>query len=128
MVGYRALTPPPTIEAADIIDAASTLPDRIAPGTRLLLVYNTIVTLYLADAEYAALRANMTEAFRRLPEGVRGLWLEHELPRDGEPSVPPNLFALKLHELADNTLTTRYLAYTDAHPQTILLTRGWREL
>ncbi len=122
---FERLQPAPQIETVNIITAARTLHTRIAPGTRLLLVYNTIVTLYLNDTDYADLHANIAAAFRDLPPDVRGLWIEHEFPRHGEPGVPPKLYALKAHTLENGVLRMRYLAYTEAHPQTIMLLAGW---
>lgn len=125
---YRHLEPPPVIRAANIIEAAQTLPEQIAPGTGLLLVYNTVVTHYFSDPDYAALHANIAEAFRHLPDGVSGLWLEHEAPRPDESPTPPKLFALKAHTLQAGRLDTRYVAYTEPHPQTITLLPGWEAL
>jgi len=122
LVGYQGVQPPPHIEAANMIDAARTLHTRLTPETRVLLVYNTIATLYLNDADYAALRSSIVETFAQLPDSVTGIWLEHEPTRVDEPPVPPKLYALKVHTLLDNdTLNTRYIAYTEAHPQTIVL-------
>jgi hypothetical protein len=129
VAAYQALSPAPELYAANIIDAAQHLHEQIAPGTRVLLVYNTITTLYLPDPEYAALRRNIEASFQQLPDGVRGVWIELEAPRFGEPATPPKLFAIKAHLLdARGELEARYLAYTEAHPQTIMLLEGWEDL
>lgn len=125
---YRHLDPPPMISAANVIEAVQTLPAQSALEAGLLIVYNTIVTHYFTDSDYAALRANMEDAFRRLPGSVSGLWLEQEAPRQGEAPVPPKQFALKAHTLQNGEWNTRYLAYTDAHPQTVTLLPGWEML
>ncbi len=121
---FNQLQPPPEIRSANIIEAAKTLHEEIAPGTRLLLVYNTAVTCYINDADYALLRANVTESFSKLPNGVYGLWLEHEAPRNGEPVAPLNLLALKANTLRSGQLSMRHLAYSEPHPQTIQLLPG----
>ncbi len=123
--GYRHLEPPPEIVKADAVEAARTLHTLAAPGTRLLLVYNTWVTSYMDDAEYAALAANMMSSFAQLSPGVCGLWLELEAVRRGEPKPPDKLCPLKAHVLIDGVLSTRILAHCEPHPQTITLLPGW---
>jgi hypothetical protein len=127
--GYHALSPAPELHSTNIIDAAQHLDTQIAAGSRLLLVYNTVTTLYLPDPEYGTLRHNIEASFRALPAGVRGVWLELEPPRFGEPATPPKLFALKAHLLDHNgELEARYLAFTEPHPQTVMLLDGWEDL
>ncbi len=129
VAGYQALSPAPELHAANIIDAAQNLHEQVAPGSRLLLVYNTVTTVYMQDFEYGALRSNIEESFRALPDGVRGVWIELEAPRFGEPATPPKLFALKAHLLdANGELEARYLAFTEPHPQTVMLLDGWEDL
>lgn len=129
IAAYQALDVRPEVHTANIIEAARTLADQVEPGSRLLLVYNTTVTIYLDDADYSALRRNIEASFRALPTGTRGVWLELEAPRFGEPPVPPRLMVLKAHVLdRSGELEARYLAYTEAHPQTIMLLEGWTGL
>jgi len=128
IAAYHTAQPPPQLHQGNIIADARRLPDYVVPRTRLLLVFNSAVTIYFADAEYAALRESIIEAFRALPAGVKGLWLELEVARERELSTLPKLSALKAHMLIDGDLTTRYLAYAEPHPQTWMLLKGWSDL
>jgi hypothetical protein len=129
ILAYRTLEPKPIIHSANIIDAVSTLHEQIAPGTKLLLLYNSTVTVYLDDKQYTALHRNIETMFRALPKGVRGVWVELESPRFGEPATPPKLCAIKAHTLTDRgDLEAQYLAYAEPHPQTVMLLKGWSDL
>ncbi len=128
IAAYQSAQPPPQLHQGNIIADARRLPDYVAPGTRLLLVFNSAVTIYFADAEYTALHESVRDAFRALPAGVTGLWLELEVAREREPSTLPKLSALKAHILIDGELMMRYLAYAEPHPQTWMLLEGWSEL
>jgi hypothetical protein len=126
---FLALDPPAELQTADIISAAATLYERIPSETRLVVIYNTTVTLYIPDAAYERLRQNVETCFRAMPPHMRGLWFELELARPGESAIPAGHYALKVHRLdPDGVLRMMILATTNAHPQHIRLTQRWEIL
>jgi hypothetical protein len=125
---FQTTTPPPEVVQADIKDVARTLHESIGPETRLLLVYNTAVTLYLNDEDYALLGSNIAESFRQLPSDVRGLWIELESRRRTDPPTPAKLYPIKIHRLVNGELQQAYYGFTEPHPQHISLLAGWEHL
>lgn len=130
VTAFRSVQPAPQIEAASIIDAAATLHTRVAPGTRLLLVFNSAVTGYLSDLQYQALRANLLSAFQQLPEAVLGVWLEFEGSR--APEATPEQFFLTSHQVdlsgASAAFHSTIIAVSEPHPHTITFTESFPTL
>jgi hypothetical protein len=125
---YKTVQPPPALQVADMIQAAQKLDTHITAGSKLLLVYNTLVTTYFSDDDYAALKNNITAAFSRLPADVHGLWIEMESARAGEPHVASKHFPIKAHFLENGELTMIHIGYTEAHPQMFHFMPGWERL
>jgi len=113
---------------AIIIEAASTLHTQITEQTKLLIVFNSAVTMYMIDEDYEMLHAHITETFLKLPKGTRALWVELEPPRKGDPESPDTRFPLKLHMLREADLRMYYLAFTESHPRNVVLLPGWNIL
>jgi hypothetical protein len=113
------------IRTADIVEAASKLHKVITPDTRLLIMYNSAVTVYLQDQAFAALHTGIETAFKALPPQVKGVWLELEAPRCGDPGLPSGKYAMKLRSLHDDRLRMQYMAICEPHPQTITFLPGW---
>jgi hypothetical protein len=112
----------------DILQAAQHLPNLIAtetPEPHLLLVYNSAVTTYFDDTDYHELRTLLMHSFQRLPQGVRGLWLENETPRYNEPLERPKHFLLRARLPFMGGISSLYLGELEAHPQNIYLRKGW---
>ena len=84
-----------------------------------VLVFNSIATVYLAHAEYGALRRGMRDALA--PWEGRALWVEFERAR-GTPAGPLNLSA---HRVVDGALQTRVLATGEARPEEMRLVGDW---
>lgn len=127
VAAYQALDPAPILRAGNIIESAAQLHTLLAPGTRLLLAFNSAVTGYLSDAEYAQLRVNVATAFRALPADVMGVWVEFESPRTSHPAAG-NGFAVTVNTLQAGQLRPAVVGYAEAHPQTITFTAGWADM
>jgi hypothetical protein len=124
---YQALDPAPVLRAGNIIEAAAQFHTLIAPETRLLLAFNSAVTVYFSDAEYAQLRANVAAAFRSLPDGVLGAWVEFESPRTPH-AAAGNGFTIQVNVLQDGELRSVVVGYAEPHPQTITFTANWADV
>src|SRR5260221_12773976 len=111
-----------------MIEAARSLHTQITPETKLLLVYNTVVTQYLTDEQYAQLNDNVIESFRQLPQGVKGFWFELEAPRHDDPVAFKKMFPLKAHILKDGHGRMEYVAHTEPHPQMVIFLPVWDSL
>jgi hypothetical protein len=82
-----------------------------------LLVFNSIATVYLDDADYAALKKGMADALA--PWGARAAWVEYERPRSG-----PGPLELAIHRVAGATLHTQLIASGGPRPQELRLRAG----
>jgi hypothetical protein len=111
----------------DMTEAAAHLSEWVVgiKPPHLLLIFNSAVTVYFSDASYEGLRANILHSLNHLPDGVRGLWLEHESPRRDETIERDKHFLLKAH-VADGSRL--YLGELEAHPQNLYLRTGWGDL
>lgn len=98
---------------------AANRPPRAGEG---LLVFNSIATIYLGEADYATLQRSMARALA--PWGGRALWVEYERAR-GARAGP---LELAVHRVVDGALETRVLGSGAPRPQEIRLRRGWEAL
>ncbi|HUG78671.1 MAG TPA: DUF2332 family protein [Burkholderiales bacterium] len=98
---------------------AANRPPRHGEG---LLVFNSIATIYLGDAEYADLQRAMARVLA--PWGSRGLWVEYERAR-GAREGP---LELCVHRALHGRLDTRLLGSGAPRPQEIRLRGGWEAL
>jgi hypothetical protein len=106
----------PRLEPCAFADAPawllSNLKARLDEG---LLVFNSIATVYLDAAAYAALKQGMTRALA--PWGERAVWVEYERPR-GEANAP---LELRIHRSIGGALRTRILASGPPHAAALTL-------
>jgi hypothetical protein len=95
---------------------AANRPPRPQEG---LIVFNSIATIYLGNAEYEALRGGLTRALA--PWQERAIWVEFERARGA--SAGP--LELSVHRVVDSRLCTRVLASGEPRPQVVRLLEGW---
>jgi len=91
------------------------LQPRLGEG---LLVFNSIGTVYLGDAEYEHLRRGMARALA--PWRERALWVEYERARD----APDGPLELALHRAAAGALRTEVIARGPPRPDRLQLRAG----
>ena len=109
----------PVLERCTFEEAPDWLAQQPARQGEGLLVFNSIATVYLSNADYGALRRGMRDALA--PWDGRALWVEFERAR-GIPAGPLNLSA---HRVADGALQTRVLATGEARPEEMRLLGDW---
>lgn len=118
----------PERRTANIVEVSGSLHTQIPDATKLVVVFNSAVTMYMIDEDYSTLHDNITATFLKLPKGTRGLWVELEPPRKDDPESPDMRFPLKLHMLRESDLRMYYLAFTESHPRNVVLLPGWNIL
>ncbi len=127
---FQSAVPTPQIHANNILDVTRNLHEQIAPETKLLVVYNSSVTMYMTDEDFTTLKNNIAESFKQLPEGVRALWMELEPARHDDPDPFRKLFPVKAHLIrsGESDLRMEYVAHTEPHPQTYIFLPVWDTL
>ena len=128
LTSFKNVKPGPEINTADMIEAARSLHTHITPETKVLLVYNTVVTQYMTDEQYAVLHDNIIESFHQLPENVRAYWFELEPPRADDPDAFKKMYPLKAHIIREGHGRMEYVAHTEPHPQMVILLPVWDSL
>lgn len=110
----------PRLECRTFADSPAWLvehrPPRPGEG---LLVFNSIGTIYLADAEYAALREGMATALA--PWSGRALWVEYERAR-GATDGP---LEIRVHRSTGGDLQSFVLGAGPPRPSHLELRDGW---
>ncbi|MFT4174596.1 MAG: DUF2332 family protein [Rhodocyclaceae bacterium] len=103
--------------AVAIGEAAPTLVRLLVPG-QTVVFFNTIVTSYFSDADYARLRQAVGQAFAGPLAAYRCAWIEHEPARSApaERSAHQSLVTVNtLH--ANGALVEQRLAGVEFHPR-----------
>lgn len=110
----------PRLVRCSFADAPAWLLAHRQPGPQQgLLIFNSIATVYLDEADYAALRRGMADALA--PWQDRALWVEYERAR--EASEGP--LQLKVHRVIDGRLQTRVLASGAPRPVELRVHEHW---
>lgn len=117
----------PQIFQGNIIEAASLIPKLVedVEGPHVVVAYNSAVTAYFTDRQYEDLRINLINAFKELPTGVQGIWLENEPPRYNETVEHDKYFLIRAKAEFMGGASTFYLGEIEAHPYTVYLREGW---
>lgn len=109
----------PRLERCAFSDAPAWLIANRAPrASHGLLVFNSIATVYLNDADYASLRRGMARALA--PWQERGLWVEYERARGVDGPLQ-----LKVHRVIDGRLQSRVVASGAARPVELRMHEHW---
>jgi hypothetical protein len=84
-----------------------------------LLIFNSIATVYLDEADYGALKRGMTRALE--PWQDRALWVEYERARN----APDGPLELRVHRVVDGRLQQRVLATGGPRPVELRFHEHW---
>lgn len=110
----------PRLERCAFADAPAWLhANRRARPQQGLLVFNSIATVYLDEADYGALRRGMAGVLA--PWQERGLWVEYERGR----RTPDGPLELRVHRIVDGRLQSRVLATGAPRPVALHVHEDW---
>ncbi len=112
-------------EDGDMVDCVRRLAARPFADTPMICLFNTVATCYLDNAHYARLRETISAAFHDQWADKDCLWIELEMPREGE-AVPDYATdaecLIRVHTRDQHGgLTIRYFGAASAHPTEIMI-------